>query len=122
VAKVIGKVAGPLGIGLAALDLATAKTTDEKVDASIGLVGNTLLASDNPVAMAAGGGLLAGQYIEKKLNVSEFASEHGMDTQEFLKEHGAGETTAFVGGAIVTVVSTPFALGEAIGSKVASWF
>jgi RHS repeat-associated protein len=122
VAKFAGRAAGAVGVVVSAVQVFTAKTTDERVDAGIGLVGNALLASENPVAMAAGGGVLAGQYLEQKLHVSDFASEHGMDTQEFLKEHGAGETTAFVGGAIVTVVSTPFALGEAIGSKVASWF
>jgi RHS repeat-associated protein len=122
VVKVVGKVAGPLGIATSALELATAKGTEQKVDAGIGLVANTLLATDNPIAMAGGGGLLAGQYIEKKLNVSEYSSQHGIDTQEFLKAHGVGETGSFVAGAIVTVGSTPIAIGEAAVAKLKSLF
>ena len=121
VAKFAGRAAGAVGVVVSAVQVFTAKTTDERVDAGIGLVGNALLTSENPVAMAAGGGVLAGQYLEHKLNVSEFSSQHGIDTKEFLEKHGAGETTAFVGGAVVAVVSTPFALGEAIGTKLASW-
>jgi hypothetical protein len=122
VAKVAGKIAGPLGIGISVVELATAKTTDQKIDASIGLASNALLASDHPVAMAAGAGLAAGQYLEKNLNVSEFSSQHGLDAQAFATKLGAGETTALVTGAVVTVVSTPYALGEAAGAKLVSWF
>lgn len=122
VAKVVGKVAGPLALGVSVVELATAKTTDEKIDAGIGTVSNALLMSKNPVAMAAGGGLAAGQFLEKSLNVSEFSSQHGLDAQEFAKSHGAGETTALVTGAVVTVLSTPVALGEAATAKVMSWF
>lgn len=121
VLKVAGKVAGGLGIATSAYELATAKTQAQQVDAGIGLVGNTLLASDNPVAMAGGAGVLTGQYLEQKLNVSEYSSQYGMDTQGFLKAHGAGETTALVGGAVVTVASTPVALGVAAYHKLASW-
>lgn len=122
VAKVAGRVAGPLALGVSVAQLATAKTTDEKIDAGISTASNALLMSKNPVAMAAGGGLAAGQFLEKNLNVSEFSSQHGLDAQQFALQHGAGETTALVTGAVVTVVSTPVALGEAAAAKVASWF
>ncbi|MEO8529933.1 MAG: hypothetical protein ABI459_01805, partial [Deltaproteobacteria bacterium] len=121
-AKVLGKVAGPLSIGISLVELGTAKNTNERVDAGIGLVGNTLLMSKHPVAMAAGGGILVGQAIEHNLNVSEFASKHGIDTKEYLESKGVNGTAAFVAGGIVTVASTPFAIQEALVSKVASWF
>lgn len=121
-AKVLGKVAGPLSVGISLVELGTAKNTNERVDAGIGLVGNSLLMSKHPVAMAAGGGLLVGQAIEHNLNVSEFASQHGIDTKEYLESKGVNETAAFVAGGIVTVASTPIAIQEALISKVASWF
>lgn len=118
--KVAGRVAGVVGVGMAVVDLATAKTTDERVDAGIGLVGNALLASENPIAMAGGGGILAGQYLEKKLNVSDVASGWGISASEGLKKMGVGEDTSFVAGAVVTVASTPAALAVAAYKKAAS--
>jgi RHS repeat-associated protein len=122
VAKVAGKVAGPLSVAASAVELATAKTTEQRVDAGIGLVGNALMASDNPVAMAGGAGILIGQYAEKKLNVSEYASDHGIAAKEFLERHHVSSDNAFIAGAVVTVASTPIALGEAAAHKIASWF
>jgi hypothetical protein len=81
-----------------------------------------LMASDNPVLMAGGGGILLGQYAEKKLNVSEYASDHGIAAKEFLERHGVNSDVAFVTGAVVTVASTPIALGEAGVHKIISWF
>jgi hypothetical protein len=118
--EVAGRAAGALGIATSAVELATAKNTDERVDAGIGLAGNALLASDNPVAMAAGGGVLAGQYLEHKLNVSDVSSSWGTSTYEGLKSAGVGDTASFVAGGVVTVVSTPAALAVAAYKKVAS--
>jgi RHS repeat-associated protein len=120
--RVVGKAAGGLAVGLSAIELATAKNTDQRVDAGIGLVGNSLLMSKRPVAMAAGGGILVGQALEHNLHVSDFASQHGVDTKEYLESKGVNETASFVAGGVVTVVSTPFALTEAVGAKIASWW
>lgn len=122
VAKVAGPVAGALGIATSAYDLATAKTQEQKVDAGIGLAGNALMASENPVLMAGGAGVLTGQYLEHKLNVSEYSSGHGMAAKEYLEKHGVSSDTALVAGAVVTVASTPVALAEGAYHKVASWF
>jgi hypothetical protein len=65
---------------------------------------------------------LLGQYAEKKLNVSEYASDHGIAVKEFLERHGVNSDVAFVTGAVVTVASTPIALGEAGVHKIISWF
>ncbi|MBZ5494667.1 MAG: toxin [Acidobacteriia bacterium] len=72
-----------------------------------------------PVVAAFGIGVAIGTGIEKSLNVSDYASEHGIQAQEFAKRLGAGETTAFVAGAVVTVVSTPLAIQEAAEHKAA---
>jgi len=72
--------------------------------------------------MAGGAGLAGGQLLEKGLGVSNFSAAHGESAHQGLLPLGAGETTSLVGGAVVTVVSTPFALGEAIGNKVAGGF
>ena len=121
-AKVLGRVAGGVGIAISAVELVTAKNTEERVDAGIGLVGNSLLMSKHPVAIAAGVGVLTGQALENNLHVSNFASQHGINTKEYLESKGVNGTAALVAGGIVTVASTPYALGEAIGTKVASWF
>jgi RHS repeat-associated protein len=118
--KVAGKAAGVLSVATSAVELATAKNTEQRVDAGIGLAGNALLASDNPVLMAGGAGVLTGQYLEHKLNVSEVASGWGISAQEALKSHGVGEDTSFVLGGVVTVASTPAALAVAAYKKVAS--
>jgi RHS repeat-associated protein len=118
--KVAGKAAGVLSVATSAVELATAKNTEQRVDAGIGLAGNALLASDNPVLMAGGAGVLTGQYFEHKLNVSEVASGWGISAQEALKSHGVGEDTSFVLGGVVTVASTPAALAVAAYKKVAS--
>ena len=118
--KVAGRAAGVLGVATSAVELATAKNTEQRVDAGIGLVGNALLASENPVLMAGGAGVLTGQYLEHKLNVSDVASGWGISAQEALKSHGVGEDTSFVLGGVVTVASTPAALAVAAYKKVAS--
>jgi hypothetical protein len=117
VARVVGRVAGPLGIGVTAVQLATAKTTEQKVDAGISAVSTALLMSKNPVAMAGGAGLAAGQVIEKTLDVSEYASAHGVATYEGLKKLGVNDTVSFVAGGVVTVASTPVAISEAAIDK-----
>jgi RHS repeat-associated protein len=121
-ARVLGKVAAPLSVGLTVHQLATAKTDEEKLDAGISAASTALLFSKNPIAMAGGAGLAGGQLLEKGLGVSNFSAAHGESARQGLLHLGAGETTSLVGGAVVTVVSTPFALGEALGNKVAGWF
>lgn len=116
-AKVLGKVAGPLGIGVGVAQMATAKTTAGKVDGGITTVSSALMMSKHPVAMAAGAGLMTGQVIEKTLDVSKYASDHGMAVYEGLKSSGVNDTVSFVAGGVVTVVSTPVAIVEAAADK-----
>lgn len=120
--KVVGKVAGPLGIGIAAVQLVTAKNNDERVDAGLDLTANVLLASPHPVAKAAGGGIIAGQFIEKKLNVSEYSSAGGIKVYETLKEHSVGDTTSFVAGGVATVLLTGPAIAYAATDKLIAWW
>jgi RHS repeat-associated protein len=118
--KVAGRVAGAAGIAISVVEVVTAKTQEERVDAGVGLAGNALLASDNPVAMAAGAGVLSGQYLEHTLNVSEYSSQHGLDAKAYLERHGVGDTTALVAGGVVTLAATPVALGESLWAKAKS--
>jgi RHS repeat-associated protein len=120
--KAAGTAAGVLSVATSAVELATAKTTDQKVDAGIGLAGNALLASDNPVLMAGGGGVLAGQYLEHKFDVSEYSSSHGIAAKEFLEKHGVNSDVALVTGGVVTVAATPVALAEGVAHKVMGLF
>jgi RHS repeat-associated protein len=117
VARVLGKVAGPIAAVLTVAQVATAKTTEEKVDAGISVVSTGLMMSGNPVAMAAGGGMAVGQVIEKTLDVSNYSSAAGVKVYEGLKKMGVGETTSFVAGGVATVVSTPVAIGVAAVDK-----
>jgi len=117
VLKVIDKVAAPLAIALDVNELVTAKNTDQRVDAGISLVSDALMASGNPVAEAAGGGMMVGQALEKNLNVSEYSSSAGM----WVKEHteGAlGDTGSLVAGGVTTIVATPAALVYAAYKKI----
>jgi hypothetical protein len=78
--------------------------------------------SKNPVPMAAGGGLLVGQAIEKNLNVSEYSSRAGVAVYENLKEASLNDTASFVIGGVASVVAIPSAIGYAAAVKVSSWF
>ncbi|OFW05979.1 MAG: hypothetical protein A3H96_00125 [Acidobacteria bacterium RIFCSPLOWO2_02_FULL_67_36] len=119
---VVGKVAGPLGLVAAGAQLATAKTTDQKVDAGITAVSSALMMSKHPVAIAAGGGLMAGQIIDKTLNVSDYSSAAGVAVYEKLKDAGMNDTASFVIGGVASVVAIPSAIGYGAAAKVASWF
>lgn len=124
VGNVIGKVAGPLGIGIGVAQMATAENTEGKIDGGITAVSSALMMSKHPVAMAAGGGLMAGQIIEKTLDVSKYASDHGIAAYEGLKSTGVNDTASFVVGGVVTVLSTPLAIQEAAIDKsigLAKW-
>lgn len=114
---VAGKVLGPLGVVASGAQLVTAKTTAERVDAGIGVVSAGLMMSGNPVAIAAGGGLAAGQLIEKTLDVSDYASSAGIAVHEGLNKIGVNEKVSYVAGAVVSVASTPVAIGVAAGVK-----
>lgn len=120
--KVLGKVAGPLGIGIGAGQIVTAKTDEQRIDGGITAVSSALMMSKHPVAIAGGAGLMAGQAIEKSLDVSKYASEAGITVYEGLKEAGVNDTVAFVTGGVATVLATPSAIGYAAAAKVSSWF
>jgi len=107
VARVAGKVLGPLGIGLVGYQVATAETTEEKVDAGISVVSTGLLMSKNPVAMAGGAGLAAGQLIDNTLDASSSASSAGMFVNESLQSMGANKTFSVVAGGVATVAAVP---------------
>jgi hypothetical protein len=120
-ARLVGKVAGPLGLGISAVQLATAKNTDERVDAGIATVSSALMMAPHPVAKAAGAGLAAGQLIEKTFDVSKYSSDHGMAVYEGLKDLGVNDTVSLVAGGVVTVASTPIAIQEAVTAKAVDW-
>jgi len=123
-AKFVGKAAGPLGIGIGVAQIATAKNTEGKIDGGITAISSALMMSKHPVAMAAGGGLMAGQVIEKTLDVSKYSSDHGIAVYEGLKSAGVNDTASFVAGGVVTVLSTPLAIQEAAIDKsigLAKW-
>ena len=122
VARVLDKFAGPLGIGIGVLQMATATNTEERIDGGITTVSSALMMSKHPVAIAAGGGLMAGQLIEKSLDVSKYASEAGITVYEGLRDAGLNDTASFVIGGIATVAVTPSAIGYAAAAKVSSWF
>ena len=116
-ARFLGKLAGPLGIGIGIFQIATAKDTEGKIDGGITAVSSALLMAPHPVAKAAGAGLAAGQIIDKTLDVSEYSSNAGMFVNEGLQGLGANETFSLVAGGVVTVASTPAAIGVAAVDK-----
>lgn len=118
VARFAGKVAGPLGIGIGVAQIATAKTTEEKIDGGVTATSSALMMSKHPVAIAAGAGLMAGQVIEKTLDVSDYSSSIGLKADEAVGKLGAGETTRLIVGATATVLSTPSAIGIAAADKI----
>jgi RHS repeat-associated protein len=122
VGRVLGRVAGPLGIGVAAVQFATAKNTEQKIDAGVTAVSSALLMSKHPVAIAAGAGLAVGGIIEKSLNVSEYSSQAGVAVYEKLKGAGLNDTASFVIGGVASVAAIPSAIGYAAAAKVSSWF
>jgi len=117
VARFASKVATPVSAVLVGVQFATAETTEDYVDASIGAASTALLASPHPVAKAGGAGLAAGQVIEKTLDVSNYASSAGMFVNESLKSLGANETFSLVAGGVATVAATPASIGVAAGHK-----
>jgi hypothetical protein len=119
---VVGKVAGPLGLVAAGAQLATAKTTEQKIDAGITAASSALMMSKHPVAIAAGGGLMAGQLLDKTLNVSDYSSAAGVKVYEKLKEAGLNDTASFVIGGVASVAAIPSAIGYGAAAKVANWF
>lgn len=116
-ARFLGRIAGPLGIGIGAFQIATAKDTEGQIDGGITVVSSALLMSPHPVAKAAGGGLAAGQIIEKTLDVSHYSSSAGMFVNEGLQDLGANETASLVAGGVVTVLATPAAITVAAADK-----
>jgi RHS repeat-associated protein len=117
VARTAGKVLGPLGIGLVGYQVATAETTEEKVDAGISVVSTGLLMSKNPVAMAGGAGLAVGQLIENTLDVSSYSSSAGMFINESLQSMGANKTFSVVVGGVASVAAVPASIGVAGAHK-----
>lgn len=65
---------------------------------------------------------MAGQLIDKTLNVSDYSSEAGVKVYEKLKEAGLNDTASFVIGGVASVAAIPSAIGYGVAAKVASWF
>jgi hypothetical protein len=116
--QVLGKVATPVAFVGAGVQLATAKTTDDYIDAGMSTVSASLMAAPHPLAKAAGAGIAAGQLIEQTLDVSDYSSAIGIKTKEFGERIGAGETSSFVAGAVATVASTPSSITIAAADKI----
>jgi hypothetical protein len=121
-AKVLGKVATPLAVVATGVQFATAKTTDDYIDASMSATSTALMAAPHPVAKAAGAGIAAGQLIDSTLHVSDYSSRAGVAVYEKLKEAGLNDTASFVIGGVASVAAIPSAIGYGAAAKVASWF
>lgn len=118
VGQLLGKIATPVAFVGAGVQWATARKTDEYIDAGMSTVSAGLMAAPHPVAKAAGAGIAAGQLIEQTLDVSDYSSAIGIKTKEFGERIGAGETASFVAGAVATVASTPSSITIAAADKV----
>jgi hypothetical protein len=95
---------------------------EERLKAGMNLAADVLQKSPNPVVRAFGTGVSIGNTLEDELHVSEVNSRWGLEANASIREAGFGETTALVGGAVVTIVTTPAALAVAAYDKVNSWF
>jgi RHS repeat-associated protein len=122
VGRVVGRVAGPLGVLAAGAQFATAKNTEQRVDAGITAASSALMMSKHPVALALGGGLMAGQLIDHSLNVSDYSSRAGVAVYEKLKSAGMNDTAAFVVGGVASVGAIVPAIGYGAYMKVRGWF
>ncbi|KAG4440197.1 hypothetical protein IFR05_004342 [Cadophora sp. M221] len=105
------------GVALSLLQLSMAETTEEKIDATVGLVGNVMTEIPHPVVRAASGGIVVGQLIESFFHVSNYAAEAGMKVNVGMREMGFSETTSTVVGGIVTVISMPVAIPVAVTNR-----
>lgn len=118
VAKFAGKAAGPLGLGVGLAQVAFGKTTEDKIDGGITAVSSALMMSPHPVAKAAGGGLMAGQIIDKATGASDVSSSFGIGVKEKLESWGVNEDVAFVTGGVATVASIPVAIPVGAAKEV----
>lgn len=105
------------GVALSLLQLSMTEKTEEKIDATVGLVGNVMTEIPHPVVRAAGGGIVVGQLIETFFQVSDYAAEAGMKVDVGMRQMGFSETTLTVVGGIVTVASTPVAILVAVTNR-----
>ncbi len=110
------KVLGPLAIPFVGYQVATAETTEEKVDAGISVVSAGLLMSKNPVAMAGGAGLALGQVIAP--DASDWSSSAGMYVNEGLQGLGVNKTASFVIGGAASLAAVPVTAVASAGKKV----
>lgn len=110
VGKFAGKAAGPLGLGVGLTQVAFGKTTEDRIDGGITAASSALMMSPHPVAKAAGGGLMAGQIIDKVTGASDISSSFGIDVKDKLEGLGVNEDVAFVTGGVATVVAIPVAI------------
>lgn len=110
-AKALDKVAGPLGIAIGGAQIVYGENTEDKIDGGITVASSALMMSPHPVAKAAGGGLAAGQVIDKATGASTISSDWGVSAKEGLEDLGVNEDVAFVAGGVVTVASIPTSIG-----------
>jgi hypothetical protein len=110
-AKVLGHAVAVAGVAYSAYEaFKDVKTADQAVDVGIQFTADQLTQSPNLVAQAGGWGMKGGVALEQNLHVSDYSSAWGVGVNEKLRAAGASETTALIGGGVVTVVSTPVAL------------
>lgn len=105
--RFLGKIAGPLGILIGAGQMATAKNSEEFVDGAITTTSSALMMHPHPVAKAAGGGLFAGQMIDKATGASDVSSDFGVSVKGGLERLGVNEDVAFVAGGVATLAAVP---------------
>ncbi|MEU7429879.1 SpvB/TcaC N-terminal domain-containing protein [Streptomyces sioyaensis] len=118
VLKVVGKVAAPLAVAATALQVATAKTTAEKVDAGIGVVSTAVGFAGPPGAVAAVG-IQGTAYVSGKVGeivTEKTGSETAGVAAATLTGAAAGAGVGAVVGSIVPGVGT--AVGAGVGAVV----
>ncbi|MFJ9854733.1 SpvB/TcaC N-terminal domain-containing protein [Streptomyces sp. NPDC101150] len=118
VLKVVGKVAAPLAVAATAVQVATAKTTSEKVDAGIGVVSTAVGFAGPPGAVAAVG-IQGTAYVSGKVGeivTEKTGSETAGVAAATLTGAAAGAGVGAVVGSIVPGVGT--AVGAGVGAVV----
>jgi len=117
VLRAAGEAAPYVGAAAAGAQVALAESTADKIQ-----VGVSLLNPLDPVAAIGTLGGLAGAGLEKALGVSEYSAAHGRGAEGAARALGAGDSLATAAGVTAAVLSTPLALGEAVGAKITGWF
>ncbi|TDD30984.1 RHS repeat-associated core domain-containing protein, partial [Actinomadura sp. KC06] len=113
--RVVGKVAGPLAVAASVHQIATAQTTAEKADASVGVSSAVLGLSANPVTGIAAGGLVAGGYVGGKVEGAVTEATGSREAGVAAGTLAGAATGAAIGAVVGSIVP---GVGTAVGAAV----